>query len=127
MYEQLLETAPRNPELWALQASVLENLGEHEEALASYHEALKIEPGNREWVARAKALEASRRGHETFLEELFTVKGVGPARARALLAAGYDSPEAIRKSSDEELARVRGVTRKLASALRAHFAKGDAP
>lgn len=123
VYEDLLEASPRDPELWALQGSVLERLGEQEEALASYHEALKLDPANAGWKAKAESLEASRRGHETFLEELFTVKGVGPARARALLSAGYDSPEAIARASPEQLENVRGITRKLASDLVAHFRK----
>ncbi|HEV8594786.1 MAG TPA: tetratricopeptide repeat protein [Thermoplasmata archaeon] len=127
VYEDLLEWNPRDPELWALQGAVLEKLGEQEEALASYHEALKIDPSNSEWKARASALESSRKGAEAFLEELFSIKGVGPQRARALLSAGYKTIDALRNATEEELANVRGMSRKAAEDIFRHFHPGGPP
>lgn len=121
VYEDLLEWNPRDPELWAIQGSVLEKLGEQEEALASYVEALKIDPNNPEVKARATALESSRKGQEAFLEELFSIKGVGPARARALLSAGYKTVDALRNATEDELANVRGMSRKAAEDIYRHF------
>lgn len=121
VYEDLLEWNPRDPELWALQGAVLEKLGEQEEALASYHEAIKIDPNNPDWKAREAALESSRKGQEAFLEELFSIKGVGPARARALLAAGYKSLDSLQRATEDELANVRGMTRKIAADIYRHF------
>jgi len=127
VYDDLLGLDSRDPEVWALQGSVLERLGEPEEALASYHEALKLDPANADWRARANALESSRKGHEDFLEELFGIKGLGPARVRALLAAGYKTAESIRATTEDELANVKGITRAIARDIRNHFQPGPPP
>jgi len=121
VYEDLLAWNPRDPEVWALQGSVLEKLSEPEEALASYVESLKLEPGNAEWRAKVTVLESSRKGQEALLAELFAIRGMGPARARALLAAGYKSTEALRAATVDEIANVRGMTRKLAEEIHGHF------
>ncbi|MBI4416797.1 MAG: tetratricopeptide repeat protein [Euryarchaeota archaeon] len=120
-YEALVEASPRDAEVWALRAGVLEEVGQIEQALASYREALKLDPENETWRARAEALEASRKGEESLLEELFTIKGVGQARVRALLAAGYRSVDAVRAASEEELVNVRGLSRKVAQDIYRHF------
>ncbi|TLZ50462.1 MAG: tetratricopeptide repeat protein [Methanobacteriota archaeon] len=121
VYDDLLAWNPRDPEVWAMQGVVLEKLGEPEEALASYMEALKLDASNPEWRRRADALESSRKGQEAFLEELFGVEGVGPARARALLAAGYKTADALRRASEDDLAQVKGMTRQIARDLYRHF------
>ena len=120
-YNTLLEVNPRDAELWGLQGQVLEKLGEPEEALASYHEALKLDPANADWKNRAEALESSRKGQDAFLEELFTIKGIGAARARALLTAGYKTVEALRNATEDELANVQGMTRQVAAEVYRHF------
>ena len=121
VYDDLLAWSPRDPEVWALQGSVLEKLGEPEEALASYTEALKLDPNGEEWRKRAEALESSRKGQEAFLEELFTIKGVGPSRARALLAAGYKTRESVFAATEDQLASVRGMTSAIARDIYRHF------
>jgi len=128
VYDDLLAWNPRDPDVWALQGAVLEKLGKPEEALASFMEALKLEPANTEWRKRADALESSRKGHEAFLEELFGIEGVGPARARALLAGGYQTADAIRSATEDEIANVKGMTRKIAKDIYRHFhADASAP
>jgi len=121
VYDDLLAWNPRDAEVWSLQGATLEKLNEPEEALASYMEALKLEPGNGEWRRRADALESSRKGQEAFLEELFSIEGVGPVRARALLAAGYKTSDALRNATEDEIANVNGMTRKLAQDIYRHF------
>jgi tetratricopeptide (TPR) repeat protein len=121
VYEALQEASPRDPEVWALEAAVLEKLGEPEESLASWQEAIRLDPQNREYHTRAQALEASRGVQEQFMEDLFTIKGMGPGRVRGLLAAGYRTPDAIRNATEDELANVRGMTRAVAKDLYRHF------
>jgi len=127
VYDDLLAWNPREPEVWAIQGSLLEKIGEPEEALASYMEALKLEPGNPEWRRKADGLESARKGQEAFLEELFTIEGVGPARARALLGAGYKTADALRKATEDELAGVKGMTRQIARDIYRHFHPEAAP
>jgi excinuclease UvrABC nuclease subunit len=55
------------------------------------------------------------------MEELFTVRGMGPARVRSLLDAGYRSPASIRDATEDELANVGGMTRAVAKDLHRRF------
>ena len=127
VYDDLLAWNPRDPEVWALQGSVLEKLNEPEEALASYREALKLEPANPEWRAKAAALESSKKGQEALIGELFEIKGMGPSRVRALLKAGFKTPEALRAATVDDLANAKGMTRKLAEDVYRHFHPEPAP
>jgi len=51
-------------------------------------------------------------------DALEQVKGVGPARLKALLKAGYTTVERVRAASEEELAEVKGLSRKVAKAIK---------
>jgi tetratricopeptide (TPR) repeat protein len=121
VYEALHEANPRDPEGWTLQAAMLEKLLKNEEALAAYREAILLDPKNEELQERARALESSRGSRDKFMEELFTVRGMGPARVRSLLDAGYRSPASIRDATEDELANVGGMTRAVAKDLRRRF------
>lgn len=121
VYEALHDASPRDPEVWALQATVLEKLGENEAALAGYQQAIQLDPGNADYRAKAQELVMSRGSQERFIEELFRIKGMGPARVRSLLEAGFKTPEAIRKATEEDLAKVSGMTKIVAKDLFRHF------
>ena len=54
--------------------------------------------------------------------ELTKIKGVGPARVKNLLKAGYDTLEKVRAASEEDLAAVKGLSKTVAKAIRKHFA-----
>jgi len=54
--------------------------------------------------------------------ELGRIKGVGPARIKALLKAGYTTLEKVRAASEEDLAGVKGLSKKVAKAIREHLA-----
>jgi tetratricopeptide (TPR) repeat protein len=121
VYEALHEASPRDPEVWALQATVMEKLGENEAALAGYQQAIQLDPGNADYRAKAQELVMSRGTQERFIEELFRIKGMGPARVRSLLEAGFKTPEAIRKATEDDLAKVSGMTKVVAKDLFRHF------
>ena len=121
VYEVLHEASPREAETWALQASMLVKLMKNEEALAAYREAILLDPENAEYQAKVRELESSRGSQGEFLEELFTIKGMGAARVRSLIEAGYRTPDSIRNATEDELANVGGMTRAVAKDLRRHF------
>ena len=121
VYEVLHEASPREAETWALQASMLVKLMKNEEALAAYREAILLDPENAEYQAKVRELESSRGSQGEFMEELFTIKGMGAARVRSLIEAGYRTPDSIRNATEDELANVGGMTRAVAKDLRRHF------
>ena len=127
VYEVLHEASPREAETWALQASVLGKLMKNEEALAAYREAILLDPENAEYQAKVRELESSRGSQGEFMEELFTIKGMGPARVRSLIEAGYRTPDSIRNATEDELANVGGMTRAVAEDLRRHFSPEPPP
>lgn len=127
VYEALHEASPHDPEVFGLEAAVLEKLGENEAALAAFQQAIQLNPANEEYRGRAEALVNSRGAQERFIEELFTIKGMGPARVRALLEAGYRAPDAIQKATEDDLAKVSGMTRSVAKELLRHFVPGPPP
>jgi len=106
---------------------MLEKLVKNEEALAAYHEAILLDPLNAEYQEKVRTLESSRGSQEKFMEELFTIKGMGPARVRSLLEAGYRTPESIRDATEEVLANVGGITPAVAKDLRRHFQPDPPP
>ncbi len=94
--------------------------------------AIALRPGSPElyFLARVRdeAHRFANRGRSKlgrtrrFASLLDSVKGVGPKTRKALYGA-YPSLEAMRDASDEELARVPGVTPRVIEGLRALFAE----
>ena len=62
----------------------------------------------------------SLRNKASLASALEEIRGVGPARRRALLAA-FPSPEEIRAATAEELAQAEGVDKRTAALVYAHF------
>jgi excinuclease ABC subunit C len=60
-----------------------------------------------------------RRRHSGIASQLDSIPGVGPARRRALLKS-LGSIEAIRQASVEDLARIPGIPRRVAEAVKEH-------
>ncbi|MCK4718380.1 MAG: hypothetical protein KAT70_06905, partial [Thermoplasmata archaeon] len=58
---------------------------------------------------------------DEFEQILLAIAGVGPARIRALLEAGFDTAEKLGAASVEELAAVRGISRNLAERMHGAF------
>lgn len=96
--------------------------------------AIALRPGSPELFFLARARDEAHRfanrgrsklGHaRRFASLLDSVKGVGPKTRKALYAA-YPSLEAMRVASDEELAKVAGVTGPVIQGLRTLFAELD--
>jgi tetratricopeptide (TPR) repeat protein len=120
-FDRLTELYPTDGEAWAAQGDVLEKMGRDDDALRAYTEAQKLSPGDEEIQRHILELEAARTGQSDIFEELFAIKGIGKARAKALIDAGFKTAEDFAKASPRDLMVVRGVTRKIAEELKDHF------
>ena len=66
----------------------------------------------------------ARRGKDTLTSALTRIPGVGPARARALLRA-FGSMASLREASEEALAAVPGISKKLARTIAEHLKRNE--
>ena len=126
-YDKLIELNPRDPDAWVAQGDVLAKMGREDDALKSYAEALKIAPSDEDTKGKMHSLETARAGESQLLRELFTIRGIGPAKAKALRDAGFHTADDFRKATEDDLMKVRGITRKVASDLIQHFSRGGSP
>ncbi|MFA5896231.1 MAG: tetratricopeptide repeat protein [Thermoplasmata archaeon] len=120
-YDKLVTLAPADEEAWAAQADVFVRVGRDDDALRAYAEALKLNPGDEEIPKKIRELEESRSVHADVLQELYKVKGIGPARAKALVDAGFKTAEDFHHATAEQLLAVKGITKRIAEDLVKHF------
>jgi tetratricopeptide (TPR) repeat protein len=126
-FDRLVSLSTLDDEAWAAQGDILVKMGRDDDALRAYAEALKLNPGDELIRAKVAELEEARTADAGILQELYEVKGIGPAKAKTLIDAGYRSAEDFALATIEELVEVKGVTRKLAENLIEHFADLIAP
>ncbi len=67
------------------------------------------------------------KNEEEILKEFLDLPGVGMSKAKALYKAGFDSLDKLAEASAEDLAAVKGVTKKLAGDIYEHFCGGEEP
>ena len=120
-FGQLVSISPSDEEGWIALADAQHAVGRNEDALRSLREASRLSPGDEEILRKIRELEPPHAAPTDILEGLYTVKGVGPARAKALLDAGYRTAEDLRKATVEQLLEVHGITRRIAEDLVKHF------
>ncbi|HEX9341250.1 MAG TPA: tetratricopeptide repeat protein [Thermoplasmata archaeon] len=120
-FDRLTHLYPGDSEAWAAQGEVLAKMGRHDDAMWMFTEALKLSPGDEGIQRHILELEAARTAPADVSDELRTIKGVGAARAKALVDAGFKTAEDFARASAKDLMAVRGVTRKIAEDLVAHF------
>lgn len=123
-FDRLTQLYPTDEEAWAAQGDVLMKMGRDDDALRAYTEALKLSPGDEGIQRHILELEAAKGVTADILQEYLKVKGVGQARAKALLDAGFDTAEDIAKADPKDLTAVKGITRKIAEDLIEHFQNG---
>ena len=99
-------------------------MGRDDDAQKSYRQALKLAPNDEDTKGKIVALEQARAEEGQLLRELFQIKGIGPAKAKALRDAGFHTLEDFRRATEDQLAQVRGITRKVASDIAKHFHPG---
>src|SRR5438128_9438039 len=121
MYVLRTQHYPRDVDAWAAQGEVLAKMGREDDAMRAYTDALKLTPGDEGIHRHILELEAARAAPTEVLDELRKIKGVGQARAKALVDAGFTTPDDFAKASAKDLMVVRGITRKIAEDLVEHF------
>ena len=126
-YDKLIEMNPRDADAWVAQGDVLGKMGRDDDALKSYQEAIKLAPTDEDTQGKVTGLESTRAEDAEVLGELFHIKGIGPAKARALRDAGFRTVEDFRKATEDSLALVRGITRKVAADIVKHFQPAEGP
>src|SRR5216117_986274 len=120
-FDRLTQLYPNDEEAWTEQGEVLLTMGREEDAQRAFAEALRLSPGDEGIQERIRELEAAKVDGSEMLRELIEIKGIGRARAKALIDAGFKGPEDFAKVTPKSLMAVRGVTRKVAEELLEHF------
>ena len=120
-FDRLTQLYPNDEEAWTAQGEVLLTMGREEDAQRAFAEALRLSPGDEGIQERIRELEAAKVDGSEMLRELIEIKGIGRARAKALIDAGFKGPEDFAKATPKSLMAVRGVTRKVAEELLEHF------
>lgn len=120
-FTKLVALSPQDEEAWIAQGDAFVKLGRDDDAIRAFGEAQKLNPGDEEIQARIRDLEASKTAVGDVLQDLFRVKGVGPARAKALVDAGFRTPDDFQRATLEQLLAVKGITHKIAEDLLKHF------
>ncbi len=120
-FDRLTQLYPTDEEAWAAEGDVLVKMGRDDDALRAYTEALKLSPGDEGIQRHILELEAAKAVQADILQDLFRVKGIGQARAKALVDAGFKTSEDFAKATIKDLMAVKGITRKIAEDLIEHF------
>ncbi len=121
MFDKLVSISPQDEEAWAAQGDVYLKMGRDDDALRAFAGALKLNPGDEEIQHRIHELEASRTVSADVLQDLYQVKGVGPARAKALIDAGFRTAADFQRATVDQLVAVHGITKRIAEDLVRQF------
>jgi tetratricopeptide (TPR) repeat protein len=120
-FDHLTQLYPNDEEAWAAQGDVLVKMGRDDDALRAYTEALQRSPGDEGIQRKILELEAAKTVQSDIFQDLFRIKGIGKARAKALIDAGFETAEDFAKAGPKDLMVVKGITRKIADDLTEHF------
>ena len=121
--EKFIDVSPADIRGLILKGDTLEEMDRFDEARVAYKQALTIETENPEVKGRLDHLDARIVGIAQGLlsRELDEVKGIGPAKIKALYDAGLKTADDLRKATTEELILVKGISKKLAEDIVQHF------
>ncbi len=117
--ERLVKINENDARGWTIKGDLLMDQACYEEARDSYDRALKLEPTNPEILRKLENLDSAVAvaAQNVLTRELDGIKGMGPAKIRSLYESGYKTIEDLRKATVDELANVKGVSRKLAEEI----------
>ena len=116
----------REGTLAANRAQLAESRGQFRAALRFYDAAIVEAPEDREFLAARRRVlgrigARGRRSRGRLVSRMCAVPGIGPATARRILRAGFDSPAKIRGAPEAELREAARLTREQARAVRRAF------
>lgn len=120
-FDRLTQLYPDDEEAWAAQGDVLMRMGRDDDALQAYAEAQKRSPHDEDIQRRILEVEAAKTVRSGIFQELCTIKGIGKTRAKALIDEGFAAAEDFANAEPKDLMVARGITRKVAEDLVAHF------
>jgi tetratricopeptide (TPR) repeat protein len=120
-FDHLTQLYPNDEEAWAAEGDVLVKMGRDDDALRAYTEAARLSPGDEGIQRHILEMEAAKTPRSDMFQELFQIKGIGKMRAKSLVDAGFKTPEDFAKANPKDLMVVKGITRKIAEDLCAHF------
>jgi len=121
--EKFIEVSPADVRGLILKGDALGEMDRFDEARVAYKQALTIEIDNPEVKGRLDQLDAKIAGIAQGLlsRELDEVKGIGPAKIKALYEAGLKTVDDLRKATADELSLVKGISKRLADDIVQHF------
>ncbi len=118
LYDALLEVNPGDEEAMIRRGDAQAELGLMDEALETYRRAAEEHPDSPEARERADDM-VGRIEHErdAAMKWLVSLPGIGPAKARAIVEAGFSSMASLKRAKPGKLAKVKGISRKLAKSI----------
>ncbi len=121
--EKLVKVSPADVRGIVLKGDALAEMDRFEESRAAYKQALAVELDNPEAKTRLDRLDARLAGIAQGLlsRELDDVKGIGPAKVKALYESGFKTIEDLRKADADQLVNVKGISKKIAEDIVQHF------
>lgn len=123
----ILNLQPDNVEALILKGQILEGRGKLERALETYQQALDIDPSQKPTLERKEAIKVQlaagkavdeEADDEAVIEAFMQLPGIGLAKAARLYEAGFTSMDKLRAASEDDLARVKGISVKLAKKIK---------
>jgi tetratricopeptide (TPR) repeat protein len=122
-----LKVNPNNVQTLVLKARILEERDRMDKSIEIYSQILALDPENSFAKSRMARLsqqfekvaeESEIESAEKVLEQFMEVPGIGLARATALYEAGYTSFEMLKSVSEEQLSKVKGISKGVAKKIR---------
>ena len=118
-YNKIVEANPDNYLDWVRRGDVLSELNDPEGALESYRRARELKPDSERVMKRIDLLVAP--AMDEVVEEFMKLPKIGKSKAIALFEAGFQSIEDLEKAGVKRISRVRGISKKMARAIKEHL------
>jgi len=115
-----LQVNPHNIDALLQKAEILTERGKLDQAIKIYEQVLKIDPNNDTAQAGLEDMsqEIEMEDVEDVLDQFMCVPGIGLARATALYESGYTSFAQLKSASEADLAKVNGISERLAKKVK---------
>jgi len=128
-YDEKLMLNPRDEEIWIARGDLLVELGRNDEALRSFRTVLEINPNSDEVRIRIDDIgeepAVTMDENEPIIQEFMRIPGIGRARAKALIDAGYASSAKLGEAKVDELMKVKGISERHAHGILASLRPVD--